>query len=293
MSSPVRSTPISIVVPSLNEAGLSATLESLAAQDYPRLDIIIEERGSADESLADALNRGFARANGEILGYLVPGDTLLPGALHRVATEVDPARNRLVVIGRCFFSGESLRSGNVEFPARYAGHFEHLAIWKRGFNQVPQPAVFWHRRAWERCGGFDAGVRHAFDYDLFCRFSRDFGFCAVDDFWAAIRIDDDSRPGRCSEAELLEASIACSRRYWGSALWPLRWRCAISYRLYSRQAHEHARHHARTAETAVRSGRWWEAWVELMRTARYSPSMAWRRLLRRWLATGRRMITRG
>jgi glycosyltransferase involved in cell wall biosynthesis len=311
------STSISIVVPSLNDAGrLSATLESLAAQDYPPLDVIIEERGSTDPSLAiaadfvrrfprtfrlfagadsgeaDALNRGFARANGEILGYLVPGDTLLPGILDRVAKQIDPGRDRFVVMGRCYFSGESLRNGRVEFPARYVGHFEYLAIWKRGFNEAPQPTVFWHRRAWERCGGFDVRLRHAFDYDLFCRFSRSYPFCPVDDFWGAICIDESLRPGQCSEAEVLELSIACSRRYWGSWLSPLRWRCETSYRLHSRQSHEHARHHARKAEAAVRSGRLLAAFGELMQTLRYSPSMAWKRLFSRWLATSKRLAFR-
>lgn len=308
-------TSISIVVPSLNEAALlGATLESLAVQDHPGLDVIIEERGStdgspaiaedfvrrfpqtfrlfaeADSGAANALNRGFARAKGEVLGYLVPGDTLEPKVLHRVAGEIDPARNRLVVMGRCRFSGAILRSGQVEFPVRFAGHFEYLAIWKRGFNEVPQPSVFWHRRAWETCGGFDSQLRHAFDYDLFCRFSRHYPFCAVEDLWGAMRIDDGSRPAQCSETELLELSIGCSRRYWRSRLSPLRWRCEVSYWLYTRQSHEHARHHARKAEVAVRKMRLLVACVELLHTLRYSPSMAWQRLFRRWLATSRRLI---
>jgi glycosyltransferase involved in cell wall biosynthesis len=281
---------ISIIVPSLNDAGLATTLESLALQDYPQLEVVIEERGSIESSLGDTLNRGFARASGEILGYLLPGDALLPGILHRVAAQVDPARDRLVVMGRCLFYGEGLPGACVEFPARYAGHFEYLAIWKRGFNDVPQPAVFWHRLAWERCGGFDRHLQHALDYDLFCRFSRHYSFFAADDFWAKVRIDSGARPAQCSESELLDLSVACSRKYWGSWLAPLRWRCEASYRLYARQGHERARHHARRAEAAVRQGRLAAAFGELAQTLRFSPAMAWKRLLSHWLATGTRLI---
>ena len=158
---------ISIVVPSYNQAQyLAETLQSLVDQEYPALEVIIQEGVSNDDSVAiaedfvrrypsifrlfvekdsgqaDALNRGFARASGEILAFLNSDDTYLPGILHRVAAEIDLARGRYVVMGRCLFTGEGSRYSGVEHPAEYQSHFEHLAIWKRGYNTVPQPSVF-------------------------------------------------------------------------------------------------------------------------------------------------------
>ena len=299
---------ISIVVPSFNQAQyLGQTLQSLVDQDYPALDVIIQEAGSTDGSIdiardfaarypslfrlfvekdsgqADALNRGFARADGEILGFLNSDDTLNPRVLHSVAREIDPSRDRFVVMGRCLFIGDGSRYVGVEHPAEYASHFEHLAIWKRGFNTIPQPSVFWHRSVWERCGGFDVNEHHVLDYDLFCRMSRHYRFHRVDELWSNYRMHDSSKSAQRSEAEVLELSIAVSRKYWGSWLGPLRWRCEVSCWLHDRHLHERARHHARRAEEAFKARDIVTAMIEFAKTAACSPSMARDRLLVAWL----------
>ena len=88
MNGPPR---ISIVTPSFNQGEyLAATLQSLVDQDYPDLEVIIQDGGSADGSQdiakqftaehpeifslyveedagqADAINRGFRRATGAV-----------------------------------------------------------------------------------------------------------------------------------------------------------------------------------------------------------------------------------
>ena len=171
---------ISIVIPSFQQAQyLTETLQSLVDQDYASLEVIIQDGGSTDGSVAiaenfvrryptifqlymekdsgqaDALNRGFARATGEILAYLNSDDTYFPRILHRVASEIDPARGRYVIMGRCVFNGDGSRYVGAEHPAEYVNHFDQLAIWKRGYNSIPQPSVFWHRAVWESCGGLD------------------------------------------------------------------------------------------------------------------------------------------
>lgn len=299
---------ISIVVPSFNQAQfLGETLQSLLDQGYPNLEVVIQEGGSKDGSIdiargyaerhpdvfklfvekdsgqADALNRGFARVKGEILGFLNSDDVLTPGTLASVARHIDPEAGRFVVMGRSLFIGEGSRYVGVEHPAEYRGHFEHLAIWKRGFNTVPQPSVFWHRSVWERDGGFDVNEHHALDYDLFCRMSRHYFFHRVDELWSHYRMHDASKSAQRSEAEVLELSINVSRKYWGSWLTPLRWRCEISHWLHDRQLHEKARHHARRAEEAFKAGRRAEAFTEFARTALCSPVMARDRLFLAWL----------
>ncbi len=205
---------ISIVTPSFNQGSyLAETLQSLLDQEYPRLEVIIQDGGSTDGAVAvaeefvrrhpgifrlyvekdagqaDALNRGFARVTGEIHGFLNSDDTLYPGCLRSVARKIDPARGRWVVFGRCLFTGEGSRYVGVEHPAvEYRSHFEQLAIWKRGYNTLPQPSVFWHRRVWERCGGFKVTEHHVLDYDLFCRFSARYRFYRVDELWSTYRI---------------------------------------------------------------------------------------------------------
>lgn len=295
---------ISIVVPSFNQAQyLPETLQSLLDQNYPNLEVIIQEGVSKDGSIqiaedfarrhpdtfklfvekdagqADALNRGFARTTGDILAFLNSDDTYYPGTLHRVAQEIDPAKDRFVVMGRSLFTGENSRYVGVEHPAEYVSHFEHLAIWKRGFNTIPQPSVFWHRRVWERCGQLDVNEHHALDYDLFCRFSRYYRFHRIDELFSTYRMHDSSKSSQRSESEVLELSIGVSRKHWGSVWSPLRWRCALSLWWHNRHLHEKARHHARRAEEAFTQRQFGTALVEMFRTLITSPKMARDRLL--------------
>ncbi len=299
---------ISIVVPSLNQGEfLGETLGSLAAQDYPRLEVIVQDGGSTDGSVAiaqdfarrfpeifrvhveadrgqaHALNLGFAKTRGSILGFLNSDDTLLPGCLPGVAREIDPARGRWIVFGRCLFTGEGPHLG-VEHPAEFVSRFEHLAIWKRGFNTLPQPSVFWHRRVWEICGGLDERETHVLDYDLFCRFSARFRFHKVDELWSTYRWHPESKSSQRCESEVLALSVAVSRRHWPTRLHPLRWRLAWSHWLHDQQGHERARHHARLAEQAFAQKRIWRALGEFFHTLVFSPAMAWHRLLQPLLA---------
>ncbi len=300
---------ISIVTPSFNQADyLRETLQSLVDQDYPNLEVVIQEAGSTDGSIdiiktftsshpdifrlhveadrgqAHALNLGFAKFRGEIMGFLNSDDLLYPGCLHRVASEIDPAKGRFVVMGRCLFTGEGSAYVGVEHPAVYTTHFEHLAIWKRGHNTIPQPSVFWHRRVWEKCGGFNETEQHVLDYDLFCRFSQKYHFHRIDELFSAYRMHPASKSSNRTETEILEMSIAVSRRYWGGWWQPLRWRCMYSHWRHSDETHERARHHARVHESAIKNNRYLSALGHFLATAFYSPRMTRERLLLPWLA---------
>src|SRR2546423_15663438 len=106
---------VSIVTPSYNQAAfLEETLRSVLEQDYERVEYLVVDDGSTDSSPeiierhADrlawwtrqenagqvaALNRGFARSTGELIGYLHSAGTPLPGAVSRVGGGLgrDPA----------------------------------------------------------------------------------------------------------------------------------------------------------------------------------------------------------
>lgn len=98
---------ISIVTLSFNQyAYLKEAMDSVLSQGYPDLEYIVVDPGSTDGSrelirsygerishtifepdrgAADGLNKGFALAAGDILGFLNADDLLYPGALNNVA----------------------------------------------------------------------------------------------------------------------------------------------------------------------------------------------------------------
>jgi glycosyltransferase involved in cell wall biosynthesis len=262
---------ISIVTPSYNQGRfIRAAIESVLDQDYPDLEHIVVDGMSSDGTpavlreyphlrvirerdagQADALNKGFRMATGDILCFLNSDDTLEPGALHRVAGEIDPAANRHVIMGRCRFVREDGSFTGIEHPSAFASFRHVLEIWK-GYT-IPQPAVFWTREVWENCGPMEEGP--VLDYDLFCRFARRYRFHCVDQVLANYRLHDDSKTARSSEAERLDASIRVSRKYWGSPLAPAHWRLWFSLADYRLHRVGRSRRWLTTASESWKQGR--------------------------------------
>ena len=114
---------ISIVVPNFNGGEtIGATLQSLVDQNYPKLEIIVVDGGSTDNSIkiikqfepyitwwssekdngqSNAINKGFARCTGEIVNWLCSDDLLLPNALHTVGKYFAESPSIDVLVGRC------------------------------------------------------------------------------------------------------------------------------------------------------------------------------------------------
>jgi glycosyltransferase involved in cell wall biosynthesis len=228
----LRTPRISLVTPSYNQGRfLGRTIESVLAQDYPRVEHIVVDGMSSDETprvlaryphlrvirepdggQADAVNKGFRAAGGDVFGFLNSDDTLAPGALRRVAREIDAARGRHVVVGRCRFIDADDRPTGLEHPSAFEGHRRVLEVWKG--HCLPQPAVFWTREVWQRCGPLDAREQLVLDYDLFCRFSRRYPFHAVDQVLANYRLHARSKTCSADGRRVLEESIRVSRKYW-------------------------------------------------------------------------------
>ncbi len=240
---------ISIITPSFNQGKyIAETIESVFNQQYPDLEHIVIDGGSKDDTLdilrryphltvisepdrgqADAINKGFRRATGQIWGFLNSDDTLLPNSLERVAREIDPVRGRHIVMGRCRFVDETGCFTGIEHPSRFDGHRRVLEIWKG--HTIPQPAVFWTPEVWRACGPLEEGLKSSWlDYDLFCRFSRKYDFYFVDQVLATYRLQPESKTVSRTEAERLAECIQISRRYWGSRFSPFYWRMALSLR---------------------------------------------------------------
>src|SRR5262249_16145145 len=202
---------ISIVTPSYNQgAFLERTIRSVLNQVYPRLQYIVQDGGSTDGTAAileryrsrlawcasepdggqaDAINRGFLHATGEILAYLNSDDVLLPGALAYVANYFARHPGIDVIYGhRIVIDHEDREVGPGVLPA----HDNEAVGW---CDYVPQETLFWRRDVWERIGGsLDEGFQFALDWDLLLRL-RDVGakFARVPHFLAAFRVHPDQK----------------------------------------------------------------------------------------------------
>jgi glycosyltransferase involved in cell wall biosynthesis len=282
---------ISIVTCSYNQgAFLARTIDSVLAQDYPHLEHIIVDGMSTDDTprvlaryphlrvirepdrgQADAINKGFRLASGDILAFLNSDDTLAPGALWRVACEIDPARGRHVVMGRCRFIDEHDRFVGREHPCAFEGHLRMLEVWK-GYC-IPQPAVFWTREVWEGCGPLDEREQHVLDYDLFCRFSRHYPFHVVDQVLANYRLHARSKTCSTNTGRVLAESVRVSRKYWGGWWSPRFWRLLLSYKLFRFDRRGRGLKRYQAMRTALERRRWLAAMMNLAGFVSLTPDL--------------------
>src|SRR5919109_3422360 len=177
---------ISIVTPSYNQAPfLEATVRSVLLQGYPNLEYIVVDGGSEDgspeilrrydewlaswvsepdEGQSDAVNKGFARATGEIFGWLNSDDVYEPGALREVARYFATAQGCTLLYGRGSY---------IDERGRKTGSCDWIRPFDRRLfltsNFILQPAAFWRAELWKEAGELDAECHWAMDWEWLLR----------------------------------------------------------------------------------------------------------------------------
>ncbi len=228
---PPRDAPlISIVTPSYEQGRyLERTIYSVLSQSYPRLEYVVQDGGSSDETRAvlerfggsvthwtsepdegqaDAINRGFARTEGEIMAYLNSDDLLLPGSLAYVARYFAEHPRVDVVYGHRILIDEHDRQVGAWVLPRHDGRTLTVA------DYIPQETMFWRREAWERAGArIDTSLTFAIDWDLLLRLREaDARMVRLPRYLGAFRVHAEQKTAReqlaCrSESELLQRRV--------------------------------------------------------------------------------------
>lgn len=188
------------MTPSFNQGRfLPETILSVLNQDYPHIEYMIVDGGSLDNSVdtiqhfandpknvqdglhprltwwvsekdqgqTDAINKGFARARGEIFAWINSDDTYLPGAVSEAVAYLISHPEAGMVYGDANLIDEE---NNIlgRFPARQTD-YQRL---RRGIVHIPQQTAFFHAELWKKVGPLDPSFYFAMDYDLWVRIAH-------------------------------------------------------------------------------------------------------------------------
>jgi len=181
---------ISIITPNYNgEQYLEETIKSIINQNYPNLEYIIIDGGSSDGSidiikkyekyisywisekdngLFDALNKGFFKATGNIMGWLNSDDLLHPRALYTI-NEIFKFDNVKWIQGIPTRFDENGRIVDVSSFKPWS-KFEY---WQGNYQFIQQESTYWHKDLWIEAGGYiDKTLKYAGDFELWNRFFK-------------------------------------------------------------------------------------------------------------------------
>lgn len=217
---------VSIVVPALDPGPerLSRCLDSLAAQDHPDVEVIVMDGGSRDGSReiaadrpgvtlvaepddgqADAIQRGFGRATGEVVGWLGADDTLVRDAVRRAVAALAEHPGA----GWAYGSVRLVQDG-VEEVLRPPARLEPADFYWG--NPVSQPGSLIRRDALADIGGLDRSYHYAMDLDLWVRLlAAGHPGVHVDAVLATFEVHAGSKTGSAGAAPFLLEEARCYR----------------------------------------------------------------------------------
>jgi glycosyltransferase involved in cell wall biosynthesis len=196
---------VSIITPSFNQSRyIEATINSVLSQDYPNIEYMILDGDSQDGTVeiikkyenklawwvsekdkgqTDAINKGFARAKGEILAWLNSDDTYEPGAISAAVKYLQEHPEAGMVYGDCNFINED---GRV--IGKFGAAQTNQKLLRQGYVHIPQQTMFFRAELWKRVGPLDPSFYFAMDYDLWTRISALSELKYVPQTWANFRL---------------------------------------------------------------------------------------------------------
>jgi glycosyltransferase involved in cell wall biosynthesis len=200
---------VTIVTPSYNQARfLEQTMRSVLEQDYPNIEYMVVDGGSTDGSVelikkysdrltwwvsekdggqAEAINKGFARAKGEIIAWVNSDDYYMPGAVSSaVKALMDHPEAGFVY-------------GNVQVVDKDENILNQLSYGNWGlkdllsFHIIGQPAVFIRRSLLEKVGYLDLTYHCLLDHHLWIRLAEQRAMKYIPSLWASAHYHEDCK----------------------------------------------------------------------------------------------------
>lgn len=193
-------------MPSYNQARyLDEAMRSVLAQDYPNLEFLVVDGGSKDESVeiirryadrlawwvsekdqghADALNKGFARATGEVLAWLNSDDVYTSPTVVAEAVAYLQAHPEVGMV----YADANLTDETGQVIGKFAAKQTSYAQMLRGSVHIPQATTFIRADRFREVGPLSLTLFFSFDYDLWVRLAKVSEIRYLPRLWANFRM---------------------------------------------------------------------------------------------------------
>ena len=206
---------ISIVTPNYNYGkSLKATMASVLNQQCPNLEYIVIDGGSSDESCEvirqhqselsywcserdagqySAINKGFARSSGEIMGWINSDDIMMPWTLSTVACifQQFPEINWITGLPTVIQNGVIHKVAGLHPRPR---RLVELGLYSGGqIGIIQQESTFWRRSLWEAAGPLREDLSLAADFALWTQFAERSELASVGTVLGGFSVTDSNR----------------------------------------------------------------------------------------------------
>jgi len=180
---------VSVIIPTFNRAwAVGKAIDSVLAQDYPNVELIVVDDGSSDQTgallsaykgallpihqpnqgVSAARNRGVAAAAGDLIAFLDSDDYWLPGKLSEQVAFFNAHPAALI----CQTEEIWIRNGRRVNPRRrHQKAAGDIFIPSLALCLVSPSAVMVKKALFTEIGGFDEDLPACEDYDLWLRVS--------------------------------------------------------------------------------------------------------------------------